>query len=260
MPEQTNVRQNLDVLVDEALILKDLVTTTVSGAGEVDAVAKIFDTGGGFFEGGLLVDVTSIDITDGDEEYNIHVQGSSSPTFASGLASVVKFELGDATQIVSDVDIGTGRYIIPFNNQVDGTIYRYLRVFHDHESFGTGILTLSANVSDTDTVTTGTKVYTFQTVLTNTDGNVLIGASASDSIDNLIAAINLGAGSGTTYAASTSANTFMAAAVGTGDTMGVIDTLKNQANATTKNSATASWGAATTVLNTELTYSAYMSL
>lgn len=260
MPEQTNVRQNLDVLIDEALILKDLVTTTVSGAGEVSASAKVFDTEGGFFEGGLLIDVTSIDVTSGDEEYTIHVQGSSSPTFASGLASIIKFELGDATQITSDTDIGTGRYIIPFNNQVGETIYRYLRVFHDHESFGTGILTLSANVSNTETVTTGTKTYTFQTSLTDTDGNVLIGATASDSIDNLIAAINLGAGAGTTYATSTTTNTFMVAAVGSGDTMGVIDIVKNQANATTETSATASWGAATTVLNTELTYSAYMSV
>ncbi len=83
----------------------------------------------------------------------------------------------------------------------------------------TGTLTLTGNVSNGDQVTTGTKTYTFQTVLTNVDGNVLIGGSASDSIDNLIAAITLGAGSGTLYAAATTANGFLTTVAGAGDTM-----------------------------------------
>jgi hypothetical protein len=35
--------------------------------------------------------------------------------------------LGDSTQITSAVDLGVGKYIIPFNNEFDGTVYRYLR-------------------------------------------------------------------------------------------------------------------------------------
>jgi hypothetical protein len=114
----------------------------------------------------------------------------------------------------------------------------------------TGILTLSANVNNNDTVTTGTKTYTFETSLTDVDGNVLIGATASDSIDNLIAAITLGAGSGTLYAASTTANTFITAAAGAGDTMDAEALLGGTAGnliATTESTATVrmSWGAAT---------------
>jgi len=112
----------------------------------------------------------------------------------------------------------------------------------------TGILTASGNFSNTETVTTGTKTYTFQTALTNVDGNVLIGASASDSLDNLIAAINLGAGSGTLYAAATTANGFVSAAAGAGDTMDVTALVAGSAansTATTETSATASWGGAT---------------
>ena len=50
----------------------------------------------------------------------------------------------------------------------------------------------SAASSDVSLVANGvsdTKTYTFQTVLTDVDGNVLIGATASDSIDNLIAGV-----------------------------------------------------------------------
>lgn len=48
---------------------------------------------------------------------------------------------------------------------------------------------------------------------------VLRGGSASDSLDNLIAAINGAAGSGSTYSTGTVANTQAAAAAGTGDTL-----------------------------------------
>jgi hypothetical protein len=83
----------------------------------------------------------------------------------------------------------------------------------------TGVLSYAANVSNGDQITTGSKTYTYETALTNVDGNVLIGASASDSLDNLIAAINLGAGSGSLYAAATTANGFISGAAGAGDTM-----------------------------------------
>jgi hypothetical protein len=112
----------------------------------------------------------------------------------------------------------------------------------------TGTLTATGNFSNGDTVTTGTKTYTFQTTLTNVNGNVLIGASASDSLDNLIAAINLGAGSGTLYAAATTANTFVSAAAGAGDTMDVTALTAGSAGnsiATTETSSNASWGGAT---------------
>ena len=80
-------------------------------------------------------------------------------------------------------------------------------------------LTLTGNAADTNTVVIDAKIYTFQTVLTNTDGNVFIGATASDSIDNLIAAITLGAGAGTLYAAATSFHPTVTVEAAAGDTM-----------------------------------------
>lgn len=111
----------------------------------------------------------------------------------------------------------------------------------------TGVLTLTGQPLDTETVVIEGKTYTFQTALTDSDGNVLIGATASDSLDNLIAAITLGAGAGTLYATSTTANTFVTAAAGAGDTMDVTALLGGtggNAIDTTETLTNGSWGAA----------------
>lgn len=67
----------------------------------------------------------------------------------------------------------------------------------------TASVTLSGLPANLDTVTVNGRVYTFQTVLTNVSGNVLIGANATATALNLSNAINGGAGSGSTYAAAT---------------------------------------------------------
>lgn len=64
------------------------------------------------------------------------------------------------------------------------------------------ILTLTGNANNGETVTLDAKTYTFQTSLTDVDGNVLIGTDATESLENLTAAIILGSGAGTVYAAS----------------------------------------------------------
>lgn len=112
------------------------------------------------------------------------------------------------------------------------------------DTAGLGTLTLTGLPLDTETVTIGSKVYTFQTVLTDVDGNVLIGATASDSIDNLIAGIMLTAGAGTTYAASMTAGDDVVATVGAGDTMLVYDQ-QSATLSTTEGLTNGSWGAST---------------
>ena len=84
------------------------------------------------------------------------------------------------------------------------------------------ILTLTANILDTETVTIGTKVYTFQDTLVNADGNVKIGATASLTLDNFIAAITLVGGvPGTDYALLMTVHPDVTAAAGALDTMDV---------------------------------------
>jgi len=111
----------------------------------------------------------------------------------------------------------------------------------------TGTLTATVNFADTETVTTGTKTYQFQTALTNVDGNVLIGATLSDSLANLAAAINLGAGAGSLYAAATTANTFVEA-TSTATTLVLLAIVGGTAGnsiVTTETATNASFGGAT---------------
>ena len=92
-------------------------------------------------------------------------------------------------------------------------------------AFATNVLTFTALPLNNETVTVGGKVYTFVTTLINIPGYVLLeppGVGALDqTILNLKNAINLGAGSGTKYAASTQDNVVVNATTATSSTLTV---------------------------------------
>lgn len=69
-----------------------------------------------------------------------------------------------------------------------------------------GTLTLDTNVTDGNTMTVDAKVYTFQTTLTDVDGNIQIGGTLADTKANLVAAFDLSGVAGTAYAASMTAH------------------------------------------------------
>jgi hypothetical protein len=69
------------------------------------------------------------------------------------------------------------------------------------------ILTLTANPTAGETVTVGSKTYTFRTTFSSNPVNeVDIGADTEATLQNLLAAINAGAGAGTAYGTGTTAN------------------------------------------------------
>lgn len=114
-------------------------------------------------------------------------------------------------------------------------------------AYALGTLTAAANVADTETVTIGGKVYTFQATLTNVDGNVKVGADAATSLANLHAAINLGSGAGTAYAAAMTANPHVKATAVTATTVVVkskVDGAIGNFIPTTETAVQLSWGAA----------------
>jgi hypothetical protein len=76
------------------------------------------------------------------------------------------------------------------------------------EAYATGTLTSNnTQVSANDTVTLGSIMYKFVSSLTGAANEVLIGAAADDSLTNLASAINGTTGAGTTYGTGTVANT-----------------------------------------------------
>jgi len=114
-----------------------------------------------------------------------------------------------------------------------------------------GTLTLGPTPADGSTVTIGAKVYTFQAVLTNVDGNVAIGSSPVVAAANLANAINTVPGfglPGVDFAAATTLNTDVAAvnsALGAVTATAVNTGVAGNAVATTSTVAGAAWSAAT---------------
>lgn len=188
----------------------------------------------------------------------------SVPNRAS-LATALRLDLPRAMENVRLLNLDTGVAIwvafneggpevkIPFGKELVGfhgtASSLFVRGAGAADVAAVGALTLAGNVVATNTVTIGSKVYTFVSPMVNVDGNVLIGATASDSIDNLIAAINLTpSGAGTLYAAATTLNPSVVAAVAPGDVMGVTALVAGAAGnsiATTATGGIATWGAAT---------------
>lgn len=95
-------------------------------------------------------------------------------------------------------------------------------------------LTLTGNVTAADTVVIGTTTYTFVNDLTTNNAYMVVkGATASDTLDNLIAAINKAAGESSTYGTGTVAHPLVTATAGDGDTMLVTAKVKGTAYNTT---------------------------
>jgi len=112
---------------DSLLVLKAKGTVATSMVGESPiGTAKTFDTGGGRTRGDMVIDVYAVPAILSSTKFTMHLQGGKNASFST-LVDLAIIELGDATQITSNVDMTTGRYIVPFSNDFDDTVYRYLR-------------------------------------------------------------------------------------------------------------------------------------
>lgn len=116
---------------DSATLLKDAGAVTADAAGTVGGSAQILDVGQARLNGHAVIDVSAIDITTGDEGYTLKMQGSSSSTFASDVVQLAALQLGDSTVTGNSADTTTGRFELPFTNEQDGVIYRYVRIYTD---------------------------------------------------------------------------------------------------------------------------------
>lgn len=155
--------------------------------------------------------------------------------YANGTASAqVKTGVGRvAGVIVNSHSSGTFR----LNDGESGTTSAGVKA--------TQTLTTTGTFSNGETVTAGDVTYTMVTTLSGAKNEVLIGASAAASLDNLKSAINATAGEGTTYGTGTVANPKVTATTN-GDTTQVVEAYEvgtyGNAIATTETAANASWG------------------
>lgn len=113
---------------------------------------------------------------------------------------------------------------------------------------GTQTITSVGVAQNNETVVIGGVTYTFKTTLTGAAYEVLIGAAATNSLDNLKAAINGAAGEGSTYGVGTVRHPDVFAATKTATTLVIWARQAGTAGnaiATTETMANWSWGAAT---------------
>ena len=88
---------------------------------------------------------------------------------------------------------------------------------------GTTTLTSTLTANNNETMTIGTRVYTFKTTLTGAADEILIGAAATNTLDNIKSAINDTGTRGTQYGLGTAVNEQVVAGAKTATTL-VLDT------------------------------------
>ena len=108
---------------DNALSLKaaGLVASTTTES-------TILDLGEGLVDGYVVLDVSAVETATGNEIYTIHLEGSTVAAMTSGSVSLANQVHGN---IVAPMDAvtATGRFAIPFRNEQNGVLYRYVRVY-----------------------------------------------------------------------------------------------------------------------------------
>lgn len=114
---------------DAIMEFKDAGLVAASAAATVGGVAQIVECGTGLFKADMVVEASAIEVDTGDERYTIIVQGSNSATFANTIVPLGGMELGVDVANLKSADDAPGRYVVPFQNERNGTFYRYLRVY-----------------------------------------------------------------------------------------------------------------------------------
>jgi len=131
-----------DFLYDADLVLEDSLDTdgapaAIAGAdsyaGSVLAVDTVIDVGDGLVEGYMIVDVDAIDISAADELYIIKLQGNNDGDFATATTyDLAQVSIGAGEVLANgtggtDVGAAGDRFVVPFRNEQNGTVYRYVR-------------------------------------------------------------------------------------------------------------------------------------
>lgn len=133
-------RNSFDQTFDDSWVLKDAGLVAADAAAQVSSADRIITLGDARVDGRVIVDITAIEVASNDERYLIKTQFSDSATFASGVVGGPALDVG-ALEVTKDtVDTAVGRYELPFCNEINGTVYSYMRLFTEVQgTIATGI-------------------------------------------------------------------------------------------------------------------------
>jgi len=141
-------------IYDSLLLLKTKGTVATSMVGESPVgTDKYFDTGGGRTRGDVVYNVYAIGSTLATNTlFALRLQGSKNSSFTTGVDLVIT-EIGKANVLTGNSSLatndvfGVGRYIVPFTNDFDDTVYRYLRHYVTvANTLASGVLTANLNL------------------------------------------------------------------------------------------------------------------
>ena len=104
-------------------------TATTTYGSDSDDAAIVLDIGTGLFKGMAIIDVSAIDTAAGNENYDFYLQGGEDDQFAAAVP-LVTLKIGDVSEHALRVgaDSTAGRYKMYFDNESNGTYYRYVRL------------------------------------------------------------------------------------------------------------------------------------
>lgn len=125
------------VLDANNLISDNAAAYTASGFAQVGGANQTLDLGGNQgvtptqlarIDAMMVIDVTAIDISSGNETYKLIVVGSNSAALASGVVELAAIQIGKGTslEITNGGDFVIGRIELGFCNQVSGNIFEFI--------------------------------------------------------------------------------------------------------------------------------------
>jgi hypothetical protein len=133
-------RNQKDFTFDYDLRLKDAGLIAADAAAQVGGSDKIIDLGAARVDGRVIVDVTAVEVASNDERYLIKTQFSNAADFGSGIVGGAALDVGALEVTKDSADTVVGRYELPFTNQLNGVVYRYMRIFTEVQgTIATGI-------------------------------------------------------------------------------------------------------------------------
>ena len=122
-------RNSKDFTYDHAHLMKDAGLVAASAAATVGGSAKVVDFGPGRIDARVILDLIAAEADSGNEKFEVEVQVSNTADLSAGMFIAGVAKLGDSSVSNESADTVAGRREIHFTNEINGTIYRYGRLY-----------------------------------------------------------------------------------------------------------------------------------